>query len=290
VSDSRARRGVTPTDRLTLGFIVVFALMLLVQAPHVPSWPWLLGGDALVGVLLLLLPRLSATGAFSEFVGGGYPVLLTTAFYTQLGVIQLDAGRLYDAVVQRWELGLFGAEVSVLWHQRVPSQALSWVLHACYGSYYWIVMLVPVWLFVRGRREAYQRAGFIMALAFYSCYLIFGLFPVAGPNYFYPLPTGPVVEVLPARYVYMMLGAGSAMGTAFPSSHVAATWCTVYAAWRDARRLALVLAPVALLLAVGTVYGQFHYAVDAIAGALLALLLMAAADPLRRLLDRPARS
>lgn len=289
MSGTVALRGTTPTDRLTFGFIAVFSAILLAHAPQVAAWPWLLAGDALVVVLLLLLRRLPARGGFAEFVGGGYPIVLTTGFYTQLGVIQLGTARLHDALVQRWELALFGGQVSVLWHQRMPVPALSWVLHACYGSYYWIVMLVPVWLYARGRREAFQRAGFVMALGFYVCYVIFGLFPVAGPNYFYALPTGPVVEVLPARYVYVMLGAGSAMGTAFPSSHVVATWMTVYAAWRDARRLALVLLPVALLLAVGTVYGQFHYAVDALAGAALAFLLMALADPLRRLLDRPAR-
>lgn len=280
------RRGTQPVDRLTVVFIVLFAAILLVQAKDVAAWPWLLLADALVVVLLALLRRLPADGSFAEFIGGGYPFLLVAGFYTQLGVIQLDVGRLHDVVVQRWELALFGEQVSRLWHQRMPNTALSWVLHACYGAYYWILLLVPLWLWFTGRREAFKRAGFILAFALYACYLIFGVFPVAGPNYLFPLPTGPVVEVAPARFVYFMLGSGSAMGTAFPSSHVAATWCLVFAAWRDARRLALVLAPVAFLLAVGTVYGQFHYAVDALAGALLALAVMAVADPLSRLLDR----
>jgi membrane-associated phospholipid phosphatase len=36
------------------------------------------------------------------------------------------------------------------------------------------------------------------------------------------------------------------------------------------------------------VYGQFHYAVDALAGAAVAFACFALADPLRRLLARPA--
>ena len=275
------RRGTQPTDVLTLGFIVLFAAIPLVHAPEVAVWPWLLLADVLVVVLLALLRLLPAEGTFAELVGGGYPYVLVTPFYWQLGVIQLDLGHLRDAVVQRWELGLFGTQVSAMWHQTMPSGALSFVLHLCYGAYYWMVALVALWLWFRGKRDAYRRAGFIAGFALYTCYLIFAVFPVAGPNYFFAQPTGAFVDNWPARYVYFMLGNGSSMGTAFPSSHIVASWCAVYAAWRDARALALGLIPVALGLALGTVYGQFHYAVDALAGAVLALLLMAAADPLR---------
>jgi len=281
---------VQPVDRLTVAFIVGFAAILLWHAREVPAWPWLLLADSLVVALVVLLARLPARGGFAEFIGGGYPFILLAGFYTQLGVIQLDVGHLHDTLVQRWELALFGEQLSVVWQRRMPSTVLSWVLHGCYGSYYFVLMLVPLWLWFAGKRDGFRRAGFVIALAMYTCYLIFGVFPVAGPNYFYPIPTGPVVEVLPARFVYFMLGTGSAMGTAFPSSHVVAAWCMVYAAWRDARALALALAPVVLLLAVGTVYGQFHYAVDALAGALLSIALMAAAEPLSRALERrPSR-
>lgn len=283
------RRGTQPADRLTLIFIVVFAAILMAQAKVVTAWPWLLAADALVVVLLALLRLLPAKGGFAEFIGGAYPLLLAGGFYTQLGLIQLDVGRLYDLVVQRWELALFGQQVSATWHQRMPSPALSSVLHLAYGSYYWILLGVPLWLWIRGKRDAFRRVTFHAALALYASYLVFGVFPVAGPYFTFPRPEWAVIANWPARYVYFMLDNGSAMGTAFPSSHVIAAWCVVYAAWRDARRLALALAPVALLLAVGTVYGQFHYAVDALAGGLLALGLMLAADPLKRLLDRPLR-
>jgi membrane-associated phospholipid phosphatase len=282
------RRGTQPTDVLTFGFIVLFALNARVRAPEVSAWPWLLLADGLVIVLLALLRRLPEAGFFAELVGGGYPFLLVTAFYWQLGIIQLDVGRLRDALVQRWELAVFGAQVSATWHRAMPSGALSFVLHLCYGSYYWIIALVALWLFFGGRREAFRRAGFILALAMYTCYLVFAVFPVAGPYFTLAPPSGAILDNWPARYVYFMLGNGAAIGTAFPSSHIVAAWCMVYAAWRDARRLAVVLVPVVVGLALGTVYGQFHYAVDALAGAVLAVLLMAVADPLRERLRRLA--
>lgn len=275
------RRGVLATDRLTLGFILLFAEILLLHAREVESLPWLLAGDGLVVVLVLLVPRLPAKGFVTDLVGGGYPLILASAFYWQLGDMHLDVARLHDALVQRWELAVFGSQVSTTWHVSMPSPLLSAALHLCYGLYYWILLLVPLWFLIRGQREAYRRAVFCGALALYTCYLVFGLFPVAGPYFVFPPPTGAVVASWPARYVYFMLGTGSSIGTAFPSSHIAASWLMVYAGWRDARKLALVLAPIAVGLALGTVYGQFHYAVDALAGAGLAIVLMVVADPLR---------
>jgi len=284
------RRGVLPLDRLTLVFIALFAAPLLVQAKQVEDWPWLLLGDALVVVLVLLLPRLSAEGLFAEVAGGAYPLILASAFYWQLGVVQVDVGHLFDGVVQHWEMAVFGAQVSALWHVRMPWPLLSAALHFCYGAYYWVLAGVPAYLLLSGRREGYRRAVFVTSLALYLCYLVFAVFPVAGPYFAFPQPTGVVVANWPARYVYFMLGNGSSMGTAFPSSHIAASWVMVWAAWKAAPRLGLALVPIALGLALGTVYGQFHYAVDAVVGALLAVGLMLAADPLRTALaPRPAR-
>lgn len=280
------RRGVTATDRLMIGFLLVNTAVVVWHAPVVGAWPWLLLANALTLTLIALLARAPVTGLVA-FIGGGYGVLLSIVYYTQLGVIALDTAHVYDALVLRWEEAVFGGQVSVTWNQRVPSLVLSWIMHFCYGSYYWIVTGTGLWLYFRTPREAYERGTFLITLAFYTCYLIFAFLPVTGPREFFGDATGPITTVLPARFVHRVLEVGSAWGTAFPSSHVAASWMAVMASWRDARRLALVLAPVSFGLALGTVYGQIHYGVDAIAGAILAVALFAVGDRVRNAL-RPA--
>jgi len=47
-------------------------------------------------------------------------------------------------------------------------------------------------------------------------------------------------------------------------------------AWRGWRPLGAVLVPAALLLSLATVYGQLHYAVDALAGAAVAAVVLIA--------------
>jgi membrane-associated phospholipid phosphatase len=75
-----------------------------------------------------------------------------------------------------------------------------------------------------------------------------------------------VREVWSARLVYGVLSLGSAIGTAFPSSHVAATVAVVATTWSASRRLFAVTLVPAVLLVVATVYCQMHYGVDALAG------------------------
>lgn len=283
------RRGALPVDRLTLVFVALLAGFVALHASEVEAWPWLLGALALVAVLLTLLARAPAASALMSLLGPGYPIIIASGFYTALGLIAESRAVLHDLTVQRWEQALFGGQASVEWHRLMPDLTLSTVLHACYGAYYPIIAGVVVWFWRRKSGAAFARVSFLIALAFYVCYLLFALYPVAGPRYFFGNADGPIAQVLPARIVRAVLERGSAYGTAFPSSHVAASWVAVLASWKEARGLALGLAPVALGLALGTVYGQFHYAVDGLAGAVLAVALFALGGPLSRFLEPGAR-
>ena len=111
-------------------------------------------------------------------------------------------------------------------------------------------------------------------LSFYVCYTIFLLFPVAGPRYLFPPAQNPATATPIALFTRELLEAASSRGTAFPSSHVAAALVASLSALREWRPLGATLLPLAMLLALGTVYGQFHYAVDALAGAAVAAVVM----------------
>jgi membrane-associated phospholipid phosphatase len=273
-------RGIRSIDRLFLGYLLFNSAVVLTRIGRVDSWPLLLLANLLALVLVLLLARAPRSG-FVDFLTA-YPLLLATAFYMQLGIMTVDMGVLHDPAIQRLEHALLGGQPSLTWHETMPWPALSWILHACYGGYYLVLLAAPLFLWLRRPHETFERGVFVMTLGLYGCYAIFALYPVAGPRYFWGNATGVAASVLPARLVRQLLEGGSAMGTAFPSSHVAATWCAVYSVWRDARPLALLLAPIAIGLAFGTVYGQFHYAVDALAGALAAVLACALSGPLSR--------
>jgi len=162
----------------------------------------------------------------------------------------------------------------VAWWQAAPSRFWSTVLHGAYFAYYPLIAAPLITFLVQGRMEAARRMALWLVTTFLSCYLVFLAFPVAGPYYEFPRPSAAFLDNPAARLVYATLAQGSAYGAAFPSSHVAATLVAVAAAFRGSRTLGWLMVVPAALLTVGVVYCQMHYAVDALAGAALALVLM----------------
>ncbi len=288
VNTTTTARGLLATDKLVIGFAAAFAIIVMLHAGQSPAWPWQLAAMALLALLAVLASRAPADSPFMRFVGPAYPMIVMPALYGALGTLNEDIGRNHDVWAQHLERAVFGSAVSVTWHQVWPNALLSSVLHLCYVSYYPIVATVVLWHFWKTPRAAFERAVFITVLAAFTCYLAFALWPVDGPRYFYGAATGAAAEVAPARLVHALLAGGSSRGTAFPSSHICICGCAVLATWASSRRLTVALGIPAFGLALATVYGQFHYAVDAVAGAVLAWLVLLAADPLLRRLSPPA--
>lgn len=194
------------------------------------------------------------------------PIVAIPFLYAELPAIHI--GSLHDAIVQRWELDWFGASPAHVAAIRWPNHALSELLHAAYLSYYAIIVLPPLVLYLKRDRAEFARVTAGLLTIFALCFAIFIVFPVAGPRYEWPAPPG-VYDGPIRRFVLHVLEAGSSRGTAFPSSHVAvaAAQSVMTLGWN--RRFGVGLSIVTLLLAAGAVYGGFHYAVDAAAGGLI---------------------
>ncbi len=255
-----------PVDYLLLGYLTIVSFLAVARAPEQPGDWWLLVAHALFIVLLFLLTR-PGLGPVGRTIREIYPILLLVGLYAELDVLNGVGTRVvHDALVQRWELGLFGTQVSVAWWQSMPSRFWSTVLHAAYFSYYFIVLVPPMYFVWRGKTDAVRHFVLSVMIVFVFCYLVFLFFPVAGPYYQFPPPPAWFTDNLPARLVYATLASGSSYGAAFPSSHVAATVAAAIASYRGSRRLGLVLVLPTILLTAGVVYCQMHYAVDAAAG------------------------
>jgi membrane-associated phospholipid phosphatase len=78
-----------------------------------------------------------------------------------------------------------------------------------------------------------------------------------------------------ATLTQKLLNHGAAWGTAFPSSHVAVSLVASVAGTRAHPPSGFGLLPLAVLLTLGTVYGQFHYAIDALFGLIVGACVLA---------------
>jgi membrane-associated phospholipid phosphatase len=238
------------------------------------SGNWGIAAGHFLMVFLAFLVRRPELGKVGEVLGDVYPLVLLAPLYAALDVLQgPGTPPVHDMIVQGWERAIFGGMPSVTLWQKYPSPVLSTLLHGAYWAYYLIVPTPVIFFALRRDRVAVRRAILVELGTFLFCYLWFVFFPVAGPYYTFPRPTGVMMENPAAKLVYATLASGSSYGAAFPSSHVAATTSAVIAAWLGCRRLGYFLLIPALLLAIGTVYCQMHYAIDATAGLLTGIVI-----------------
>ena len=265
-----------PVDVATLLYLAgaTGAVLAFTGEDHA-GWDSLMVANALLLVLVLLAPRAREGGPVGRFLGDWYPMLLLGGLYAEVGVVNVDLGYQHDLAIQRLELLVFGSQVSYRWIREMPSPVLSWLLHTCYLAYYAILYGSPLGLWFSGRRDPARRTIFAVMVTFYLCYVMFLFFPVAGPRYAFEQAHNAATAVWPAQLTDRVLDLGDSWGAAFPSSHVAAAVVAALCALRYWRPLGLVLTPLTLGLIAAVVYGQFHYAVDALAGLVVAGAVLA---------------
>ena len=244
------------------------------------DWTLLLAhvGLLLAAVVLARFPR-----ARWRPVRDLVPLASGAFLYVELRWLIPALGRPHaDATVIGWEQALFPSNPSLTWAPSMPSVALSELLHLAYASYYPLVLAPPVLLYLAGRRTEYARTMLALVVVYAVCFLTYLAFPVDGPRYLVGpalAPDGPVRSA-----VLHLLAAGSSRGTAFPSSHVAASVVSSLCALAFQRGVGVIAAILTVGLTFATVYGGFHYAVDALAGLALGLAAWAASVAIWRAL------
>jgi membrane-associated phospholipid phosphatase len=119
-----------------------------------------------------------------------------------------------------------------------------------------------------------------VAVTYLGCFLIYSYFPVVGPRELWPIHQG---ELTSGFFYQLNLGlrtAGDSLGTAFPSSHTAGAVTFAWIAWRIASPpVAWGMTGLAALIALATIYTQNHFAIDTVAGLLVAGLLQGLVVP-----------
>jgi membrane-associated phospholipid phosphatase len=265
-----------PVDLYTLAYLA-FGFVLLVLFSGRVHHGVILALVHLAGMAALVAARKGGLGrsAAGSLVLDFYPLVLFGVFYTEVGVLVhlLHPGVFFDADIQRVEEFLFHTQPSRTLRTFLPWRPLGEYLHLGYFSYYFLVPVLAFMLRFRRSRAAFETAIAVVAMAFYICFVVFITFPVAGPYYSFTPPAPGTVGYVVPRIVHWILDHGSSVGAAFPSSHVAVSVTVWIMAMRYHRPLARVYFFLVPALAVGAVYGGFHYGTDVLVGAVLAVVV-----------------
>lgn len=258
-----------PAESVTAAYLA--ATGLIAAAWGGPAWAIVVAHAVGIVLVVVALPTLR------DLPRDWIPVALIPLFYLEVGLInQFIATGYHDDAILALEHTLFGTSPIDALHHTLPWRPLAGYFEFGYLAFYALLPMLGVALYRRGRTREYRRMLGMVLATFYLCFLCFVCFPVAGPWYARTHADG-VTD--------MLLTHGSSKGAAFPSSHVAAAVMIWLFAWRYDRRVFWVMAAIVPALVIGTVYGGYHYAIDALAGLVLAVGLYAGLSGVDRVVD-----
>lgn len=261
-----------PFDHLVLIYCWIIIILTVNFANSIDDYLGVLAfhfGMIVLVVLLVQFAR-SETNRFVVLIRLLYPVFALTFLYQNCGkLIHLIAAGYFDYRVVALEKSIIGANIT-LWLDARSSVFLTELMSAGYFSYYFMIAGLAFILFFSHRDREIKRFMTATCATFFISYLIFIFYPVAGPRFHLASAyqnelTGPFFRQL----VNMVINGAAFRGGAMPSSHVAEAVVVMYFAIRFYGKKAWLMVPIVICLALGTVYGRFHYVTDVVMGIIL---------------------
>ncbi|MGD8867831.1 MAG: phosphatase PAP2 family protein [Gemmatimonadales bacterium] len=281
-ADGGGSRPVRLVDHMTSIYNALLALIWLCLIPQWSYSVWLALAHAAAALLPKLLARtrgkLSPAGRVLADI---YPLIFILAFWTELDLVRrLLHDSSFDRVIAGLDLAVFGVHLDQVWLPAMPWLWFSEIMHFAYFSYYFAVILPLLYMALRGSAEMKRDMTFRVMLVYLACFFIYIAFPVDGPHFLSHHYEGPHQAGFFYKLDEVLQGQGDALGCSFPSSHVAATTTMAYLGIRWLSKPAAVLLVLSAVgVALSTFYAQHHYAIDSLAGIILALWLQLLVAP-----------
>jgi membrane-associated phospholipid phosphatase len=246
----------------------------------------LLALNCVVGGVVLALSRADKADSndLLAVLRDWLPAILILVAYRESGLfITPDPTHRLDYLFIRFDRELLSSRLV-----RDPLYALSpWLQYYLEIAYLFCYPLVPLgigslyWARAReghrGRRRPLGEESIdfywtaVLGAVLFS-YFLFPFFPLTPPRTLFNDLPGPEVQPLLRNMNLWILGKYSVQACLFPSGHVAAVIAAALAVRKFLPRLGIVFLVVAVSISVATVYGRYHYAVDALAGALVGVV------------------
>lgn len=178
-----------------------------------------------------------------------------------------------DAMLIAWDQRLFGTDPT-LFLQRFISPPLTAWMQFSYAFHLYVIPIVACFIYLRRPRNRFREM--MCGLVIISFFGILGylLVPAIGPEYtlrnLYTVPLTQPLALFNRQIEFMNFA--RIQRDCFPSLHVGISFLVWLYAWRNSKKLFWILSPFILSLWFSTLYLRYHYAVDCIAGFILAPL------------------
>jgi membrane-associated phospholipid phosphatase len=290
---TRFFRRLNLVDGLNFGYFTIIGLLMLIRHHTIPQWGLLFAFNT--GWCLVIATLVWFTKKDSP------PLLVFCRYFYTVAAIALMYKeteffmRIYhdhwlDPLITRFEISIFHTNPYFLL-ERISKPALNEYAKFAYSTYFFFLAFMPLYLFFVKKRKGFYHYLFTICVALFTGYLLYPLFPVEGPRYFW----GPAIEgkhyVFPlvrdtvaAFHIPQMKGfvfnhlVGNIMknmestGGCMPSTHVSASLVILFFIGRYIKPVFPAALPLIISVCLATVYNRYHYISDMVAGTVLALI------------------
>lgn len=267
-------------DICCLSYMAILALLLPFFHREVPFWPSNFAIHAIFvfgGLELIRLGETRSQNLFFKTLRTFYPVIFILYGWDELNeMARMFSGSFWmtDFLVSADEK-LFGVHPTV-WMQQFYAPWLDEIMCFLYAGYYLMIPLATLPLFIRGKQRETMAVLSIGTLTYFANFALFYILPSVCPRaipWLDSLHAADYSGYLFASIIRFLQQGGSVVGGCFPSSHVSASFVWAFAAWRYNRKMGYLLLPLALGVALSSVYLRYHHAVDPITGLILAVVV-----------------
>lgn len=149
------------------------------------------------------------------------------------------------------------------------------VLEIAYALVYTLAPFSLAVLYLYRRRDQVDRFLLVFTVGTLLCYAQFPFWPSEPPRLLFFGQDVPTYDTIFRRFNWWTLGNCGIHTSVFPSAHVGAAFSAAFGMWKalpEHKWVSRFLLVMALLIAVATVYGRYHYLADAVAGLFMAAL------------------
>jgi membrane-associated phospholipid phosphatase len=269
-------RRINPIHGMTLFFLAGLLLLVLLFRSQIPLWRDLVFRYTLwLGVLFVLKVTSDrrVMGRAGAFLNDFSPLMFIILIYLSLGDLIQHLQADVDPSLIRIDFFLFGVHPTV-WIERWIVPWFTDVMSVAYVSYYFLPVTLVLTLYLRNRKEDFDETVFVLIFGYYISFIGYILFPAIGPRYTLThLQSVPLEGSFLTDFVRDILNAGEHnKRDCMPSGHTQIALMVLFLFYRFKRTLFYILLPIVCGLVLSTVYLRYHYVIDLVVGAALALV------------------
>jgi membrane-associated phospholipid phosphatase len=274
-------------DKLIIAYFSFITIVIAGWYSAIPNASWLLlWHAAAVALLVFEVKRPNRTTRFFHY---WYPLPYVASCYKEMAVdLPPIRGTNYDQWLANLDFRLWGVHPTV-WLERIYSPVLTEYLQIVYTLFVPAVLLIAFLLWKKRRYREFQYYAFLIASGYLVSYVGYLLVPARGPRFLLKH-----LQHVPLQGLWLFHSMQHSLdrleSTAydcFPSGH---TELTILAWWSTrtiGNRLFWIYFAYTPSIIFATVYLRYHYSVDVLAGALVAVALIVATPSIyRRLQER----